>query len=284
MKKILLKRINSDGGFMGPTHALSGVAAFLFVAAFFSSFFQKIYGPTNYPIFIAALILVIGGALLPDFDNTKSTAISVTGIVGQLISTAMRASARAIYAVTRGKLDKPSADPHRMFWHTILAGVGVGALVSLLVKTTSPISFTVAGRSISLAHFIVGFFLLIATQLMFAVFFKKLIKKISGGLGIVMSWLIGLGITIALLSTIPNGASLTWVGISISAGWLIHILGDTLTTAGTPLLFPLSHKGHRWWSWRLPPYIHANGPIEHYVFFPLFLVIIGISLFKLITG
>lgn len=279
MKKLLLKRFNSDEGFMGPTHALSGVAAFLFVAAFFSEYFQRVYGPTNYPIFIAGLILTIGGSLLPDFDNTSSTAISVTGMVGQLISSAMRASARAIYAVTRKKTEPATADPHRMFWHTIVAAVGIGFLVQALISSTSLIKITLLGKVYSVGTLILAFLILIASQLMFAVFFKRFIKKV----GKLIPWGIGLGISFALIATIPDGA-LSWVGISISLGWFIHILGDTLTTAGTPLLFPLSHKGKRWWSWRLPPYIHANGPIEHYVFIPLFLLIIGVSLIKLITG
>ena len=89
MKKLLLKRLGSDEGFMGPTHALSGVAVFFFIAAFAPNIFIKLFGAINYPLYITALILVIGGALLPDFDNVKSTAISVTGFVGQIISSAM---------------------------------------------------------------------------------------------------------------------------------------------------------------------------------------------------
>ena len=284
MKKLLLKRLGSDGGFMGPTHALSGVAVFFFIAAFAPNIFIKLFGAINYPLYITALILVIGGALLPDFDNVKSTAISVTGFVGQIISSAMRSSARVIYTLTRGKKDAPTADPHRMFWHTIVAAISVGFLVTLLIKSTSLIKFSVFGRPATLSILIVGFLLLVATQLTFAIFFKKSIKKISGGLGIVVSWVIGLVVTLALLSQIPATTNFQWVGIAISLGWIIHILGDTVTTAGTPLFFPLKHKGTRWWNWRCPPHIHANGPIEHYVFFPLFVLIIVISIFKIFVS
>lgn len=285
MKKRLLSKINSDNGFMGPTHAMSGVAVFLFVAAFFPMFIQKLFGQTNVFIYTAALLIVVGSALLPDFDNVKSTAISVLGIVGQGISSAMRGSARAIYSITRSKYDKPNADPHRGFWHTIVAGLSIGGLTYLLLKSTSMIKITLSGKDFSLATIIVGFIILISTQLVFAVFFKKVIRKMSNGiLGRLTSWILGFAVAISLVINFPPNSDFKWVGIAISAGWITHILGDTLTTSGTPLFFPIPHKGHRWWSHRWYPRIKANGPVEHYIFIPFFLIIIAISVSKLILG
>lgn len=285
MKKRLLNKINSDNGFMGPTHAMSGVAIFLFVAAFFPAFIQKLFGDVNVFTYTAALLILVGSALLPDFDNVKSTAISVLGVVGQGISSAMRASARVIYSLTRSKYDKPNADPHRGFWHTIVAGLSAGGLTYLLIKSTSLIRFTAFNREFNVAMVIIALIILISTQLVFAVFFKKVIRRLSNGiLGQLTAWILGVIVATALLINFPENMDYKWVGIAISSGWIIHILGDTLTTSGTPLLFPIPHKGHRWWSHRWYPRIKANGPVEHYIFIPFFLIVIAISVSKLLLG
>lgn len=276
------KQSLSNSAFMGPTHALSVVAVFLLIAAFFPVLFSSFFQPESLALYLTALIIAIGAGLLPDFDNVKSTAISVMGPIGSILSTLMRSIARIIYSITRSKYDKPDADPHRGFWHTIIAGLLVGFLSYLLITATNVFSFNLFGKNITGSIFIVGIFLLIATQLMFSAFFKSTVKRISNGLfGGLVIWALGLGLTISLLSFIPSNADFKWVGFAISAGWIIHILGDTLTTSGTPLLWPIPRKGHRWWSWRMYPRIRANGPVEHYVFVPLFLILILISLIKL---
>ena len=82
----------------------------------------------------------------------------------------------------------------------------------------------------------------------------------------------------------PTTESYNWVGIMIMIGWITHILGDTITTSGTPILWPLSHHGKRWWSYRLPPHIHADGEIEHKLFFPLFALLVVVALVKIVMG
>lgn len=282
MKKLLLKKFNSNNAFMGPTHAMSGVAAFLVIAAFLPELFNKLLPSENYFLYLGALILMTGAALLPDFDNTTSTAISVLGIVGHTLSTAMRAIARVVYSATRSKYDKTGADPHRGFWHTILAGVSIGGLAYLALTSTKFISMELFDRTLTLSHLLLAVFLTIGTQLVFAIFFKKFIKQLP--MGRLVGWAIGAALSLTIVVNIPADINYMWVWFAISAGWITHILGDTLTTAGTPLLAPLPIKGHRWWNVRVPPHVKANGPIEHYIFMPLFVLITLVSLAKLFIG
>lgn len=278
MNKHLMERVHSDDGFMGRTHALSGVALFLVVAAFFPTLFATLLPNANWALVISAFLLTVGASLLPDFDNVRSTIISVLGIIGVGISTVMRAFARAIYSVTRSKSDKPNADPHRGFWHTIIAGLMTGFLAYLLVTTTSKVKIPIFDTIDHLGYLFLGLFILIATQVTFAIFFKSQMKKLTKGFGgQAVSWLIGLAITVLLLMNLPKVDSYLWVFVCISGGWIIHILGDTITTSGTPLLFPIKHKGHRWWNWRFPPHIKAGGPTENYVVMPalVFLIVIA---------
>ena len=92
---------------------------------------------------IGATIVIAGAALLPDFDNVKSTAISTLGPFGKLISKLTRASAVGIYTLTKQERDNDTPDAHRGFWHTIVASVIVGIIVFCLssIKTDIKIVF-----------------------------------------------------------------------------------------------------------------------------------------------
>lgn len=280
---MIKKRIKSDDAFMGPTHALSVVAVFLIIISFFPGFFADFFGPQHILFYILVLLISSGSGLLPDFDNTRSTAISVLGPIGSVISNTMRMTARVIYSLTRSKMDKPSADPHRGFWHTIVAAVGFGGIMWGLVKICTRFTFSIFSIKTNAGFVVIFVYALICTQLVLAVFFKRFSKRISNGfLGKLSLWIIGFLLTLVLMLNLPEITRYGWFWIAISGGWIIHILGDTLTTSGTPLFWPIKHKGHRWWSYRWPPYIRANGPIEHYIFIPFFLLIIAISLLNIL--
>lgn len=283
MKHLLTMRKNEDNAFMGPTHALSGVAVFLLVLAFIPTFSSKFLFD-NLFITIAFAIIFVGSALLPDFDNTRSTVISVLGIIGQGMSTSMRAIARIVYSLTRSKYDKPGADPHRGFWHTIVAGVSIGGLIYLATTSLSIFQFNLFGREVTAGTLLTWSLLVIFSQIVFAVFLKKAMKRLSNiFLGSLVGWIVSGILSASIVINLPINQNYLWVWIAIAGGWIVHILGDTLTTSGTPLLFPIPHKGHRWWNWRLPPYIKANGPVEHYIFVPLFFILIAVALLKLVV-
>lgn len=50
----------------------------------------------------------------------------------------------------------------------------------------------------------------------------------------------------AYVSTTPQQ-----VALAAGAGWLSHVIADSCTTAGVPVLWPLKIKGRRWWRLRL---------------------------------
>lgn len=278
MNKRFHNRINSDNGFMGTTHALSVLALMLALLAFGKPVATFLFGDLI-PIKMAIIIVVaIGAGLLPDFDNVKSTAISTMGIFGHLISTFMRALSSMIYAVSHNGKDKPDRDPHRGFWHTITAGLAVGLVSTLLISNLGRISLTIMNKEITWGYLVAGLIIFLGTELMITVFFKKMLAKFTGQALLSISLhVISLATTVLLLYFVPADTSLSFIGAAVSIGWIGHILGDSITTAGVPLTWPISHKGYMWWNWRFPPYIHANGPEEHKIFVPLFTVIAIVS-------
>ena len=125
------KRIQNEDGFMGPTHAVSAIAFYLLLALFFKDFLISLGISNSLPILVVSSIVIAGAALIPDLDNTTSTAMSVLGIFGKLVSNVMRAIAEIVYSLTKSKYDDSNSNPHRGFWHTILAGIILGIIIKL---------------------------------------------------------------------------------------------------------------------------------------------------------
>lgn len=278
---MLSYRLKNENGFMGNTHALSVVAVVLSFAAFLPKiFFNDILNTKDISVLIAALIIAMGAGLLPDLDNTKSSAISTLGPIGSLLSFIMRSSSEGIYALSHTRKEPSESDPHRGFWHTAFSGIAMGIIVIFITKITTFIKFD--NHSFSLSSILLFMFVLIGFELSITALLGQKVRTIKhNSFGILTLWLTGLIFTIILVSVMPQLKSYTWMGVIIIIGWLTHILGDTITTSGTPFLWPISHHGKRWWSYRLPPHIHADSEVEHKIFFPLFFIIATIAFVKL---
>lgn len=281
MNHLLRYRMRSNEGFMGKTHALSVVAVALSLAAFLPSFFyDKLLETHNIVVFVAGLMIAIGAGLFPDLDNTSSSMVNVLGPLGTLLSKFMRGISRTVYSITHTRKEPTEADPHRQFWHTALAAVSGGILTALLLALRIPIAM-IGTEYITVTTVILFIMLTISSNLIITVFFKK-----SGKRTVMQSlivWAIGAFIALVIIGILPSNQSYIWVGAMVTLGWLTHILGDTLTTSGTPILSPFKHKGKRWWNYRLPPHVKANGSAEWHFFFPLFAVIAIIDVIMIIA-
>lgn len=274
----MISRLKSDSGLMGPTHALSAIAMAFLVTWLASDFmFNTVLGSNSSVVFITAIIIIVGAALMPDLDAVKSTSINVLGPIGTVLSKLMRGSSSMIQSTIRSKSDSPNADPHRGFWHTILSGILVGLLVTGLASINIEL-FRIKGFSVSVATFIVILIIYISIQLLMASLFKSVYKKSKKSL-ISMLAVKGGGLiaAIALLALVPNDLNYNWVGAAVTFGWIAHLLGDAMTVSGVPLFFPLKFKGKMWWSHRLPLGIKAGGWIEMSILVPLFSIITIIS-------
>lgn len=276
------KRFKSDSGLMGPTHALSAVALSLCVAWLAKDFmFDTLLGSKDIMLFISAIIIIIGSSLMPDLDATNSTSITTLGPIGKVLSKAMRGFSVLIQNMIKGPYDKGS-DPHRGFWHTILAAFLAGILITGLANINVNL-FTIFDIDITLSKLIVIIYIYISLQLgvasLFKPFYKKNVDKPLGKLGLNIASLL---IAAYLMYSLPSNAKYNWIGGAVTFGWITHLIGDMLTVSGVPILFPLKYKGKRWWNFRLPLGIKAGGVFEKSILIPLLSVIIAISLFKVI--
>lgn len=280
---MIRKRIKSDSGLMGPSHALSAIAIALLVTWFASDFmFNTVLGTNDIIVYMTAIIIIVGAALMPDLDAVKSTSISTLGVVGSALSTVMRGFSKIIQSTIRSKTDAPDPDPHRGFWHTILSAFLVGSFVVALtsIKTTL---FKVGDVNVTLAIFVIIFIIFISIQLLIASLFKSLHKKSKASLIAKISIRLGsLLLALTLVAFLPKGLDYKWVGAVVTFGWIAHLIGDMMTVAGVPVLFPLKFKGKHWWNFRFPLGIKAGGWIEMSILMPLFAIIIIIAAINVI--
>lgn len=280
---MLENRIKSDSGLMGPTHALSAISITLLITWLASEFmFTRVLGSTNEIVYISALIIIIGSALMPDLDAVQSTSINTLGIVGVILSKGMRGLSSLIQSTLRSGSDSPDPDPHRGFWHTFISAGLIGILVSTLTSINKEI-FTISGNTITIATAIVIFIIYISIQLVLSSLFKPFYKKNSNNIqGKIIMQVGSLATALSLMVFLPADLSYKWVGAAVSLGWILHLLGDMLTVAGVPVLWPLKHKGKRWWNFRFPFGIKAGGFIEKTILIPLFVIILIISAINVI--
>ena len=275
------KRFKSDKGLMGPTHALSAVAfALLFTWLASDIMFKEILGSSNVVVFISAMIIIVGASLMPDLDATKSTSINVLGIVGTVLSKAMRGFSSIVQNLIKGPYDK-SSDPHRGFWHTLLSAFLMGVIFSSLTSINIKL-FTIKDVTITISTFIVLFILYISIQLSLASLFKPFYNKNKNKIGKLGITIGAIAISFTLIYLLPSNINYYWVGGAVTFGWIAHLLGDMMTVSGVPILFPLKFKGKRWWDFRLPFGIKAGGFIVKTVLIPLFSIIIIISLYNIV--
>src|SRR5438094_717505 len=74
-------------------------------------------------------------------------------------------------------------------------------------------------------------------------------------------------------------ATAGWLGIAVAAGCLTHCLGDALTEAGCPFLFPVPIAGETWYEIRPPRFLRfkTGKKVENRLIFPVF-VLLGVLL------
>ncbi|WP_221586212.1 metal-dependent hydrolase [Microbacterium sp. G2-8] len=192
---------------MGTSHAVSGAAAWVAVTTAVPGFGWAPIDPVGV---LAGAAVCAGAALLPDIDHPSSTI--ATGLPG----------GRVISGVASG-----ISGGHRKGMHSLVAVLGVLiAAIALSYVTWTPEGWSdplpigpAAGAAVCIA---VG---------------TKCLRIAKGWL---LSWLIGIASAIALTWWMPGQFS--WFATCIGVGYLVHLLGDTLTTGGVPWLWPLMLK------------------------------------------
>lgn len=267
---------------MGATHALSATAILLGLVAFLPGFMEWA-GLTSLALIVLAVLVATGGSLIPDLDNSASSAKSALGIFGHALSVFFIASSKVIQTLVRTRRDDPDPNPHRGFWHTIPAALLIGVVTLLLTQIPGKVSVPMFGE-VTVSWLVALFITAVCTHLALAGLFSSAVKKIrkSSVVGELVAFVVSFGITLAVFWFVPHEGNYWWLAVAITLGVLIHIFGDAFTTAGVPLLFPLSGfiKGKFWWTTRFTP-MKAGGVAEKFVVIPICALLTAVAFVKI---
>ena len=258
---------------MGPTHAMSGAAAYLAAAAGAIPL-----GVAGQPLPVVAVGAAVcsGAALLPDLDcpgslSTKdgSTVVRAFGILGEVVGHSLEKASLAVYNLTRSKYDKPKNSGHRTLTHTAVFTVGLGLLTSL--GASLPGSFSLFGKDWQTGNAVAILIMWACLHLSLFGLFEKWAKKTRKKYGLLAVMGVSAVLTAITASQLPDGGTnFAWLGLAVGAGAVIHCLGDAITKAGVPFLWPIPIRGKRWWDIRFPSFmaIRAGGTFEYAVLLP----------------
>lgn len=266
--------------FMGPTHALSGLALYLLILAINPSLItNSVLHSTAVSVITAGGLVTAGQALGPDIDNPSSTIVNLLWPVGHILSAIVRTLSTMVYSITKTKHEPIESDPHRQLTHTIPYAIILGVLT--FIATSIPGTVTIAEKQFTIGTLIGLIIILFSTQLAFAGLFSRVFKKYKnkGIIGNISILIISLVITATIFYTLPENHNFSWLAGCVVLGHLIHIFGDTITTGGTPITFPFKVKGKRWWITRFSGM--KTGGFGEFIFQAIFIVTIVLSIARI---
>lgn len=190
---------------MGASHAVSGAAAW--VALTSTAPIALGTHPLEPQGVILGALVTAGAALLPDVDHHSATIARSGGFL-------TRGLAGAAGAASGG---------HRHGLHTALAAVGAALLTGFADRLTATVPL--------LGTIPLGSALVLLALVAFA---NKALDL--GRSGVINLWLGAAAVTVAVLVWAPE--QLEWLPQAVLVGFLVHLVGDLITTGGLPLLWP----------------------------------------------
>jgi membrane-bound metal-dependent hydrolase YbcI (DUF457 family) len=247
---------------MGPSHALSGAAAWLagsWALDQYSGYHQS-------PLALGVGTLVCaGGALLPDLDlsgkvtrNQGGATVAHTfGVVSLFIAECVEKISLGVYTATKLSKDPRRNNGHRTFTHTLpfaaLIGWGTTALAAQYGK------WAVVG----IVFFMAGLAL------------RGLFEEWAERAGWVIVTIASVAIAWFTAANLPNDRGYPMLGFAAGVGCFVHLMGDIITSAGIPILWPIPIRRRMWRMIGIPNRIavKVGGKVETVVLRTAFTII-----------
>lgn len=280
-------------GFMGRTHALLSIMLFCLCMLIPVDFFQSILGmlKENILFLIMALIVLIGGALLPDLDNGQSSAGATLGPLGSICTTFMQSISSIFWTMLHGKGDKMPPSQHRYFWHTLICCAGIICLFYFGMPTGTDTLITNIQKSEDITTWVqynailIFFVILIFISILVGsnMFVSKLVSIFK------FSKLKYLNYVLPVLACVYvfflDMSHLKILGICIGMGYFFHCFEDCFADTGVPFLWPIPIKNQLWKRIRLIPVTIQTGGLANTILDVIILAIdIGLIVLVILGG
>ena len=283
-------------GFMGITHALLSLLAMAIMMILPGYYPQSTFGVLKHDIllFIVCLVVLTGGALLPDLDNSESTAKHDLGIIGSMFMLFMRSTSSIIWNIYHFKGDNKPNTQHRYLWHTPIVSIGLIALLYFNLPSGNYTIFTNLKNSITTHQF--GRFLQTNTFIIFLILLcfvsvlcgtsmlLKLIEKFVR-LPFYVKYIFPL-LSLGYIFT-TTYTNLRIIGLCIGVGYFLHCIEDFFCDTGIPLLWPIpkfwGKQKKVWWRPWLPLRVTTGGIVNTIINILAGLAAISVFVYAFVT-
>lgn len=238
-------------GWMGKTHALMSVMLLCLLMLVPINVFKETFGllRNNILFFIVGIVVLIGGALLPDLDNGVSSAGSTLGFMGTVCTAFMQSTSSLMWTLLHGKRDKHPESPHRYFWHTLIVSVGLICLflfglpkgdITIIndIKEKSFLNFLQSNITVIFFILITFMAVLCGSNIVMHFFIKTF------NLPKLLNYICPVAV-IVYISTIDYN-HIRILGLCIGLGYLFHCIEDIFADTGVPFLWPIPIHGQLW--------------------------------------
>jgi membrane-bound metal-dependent hydrolase YbcI (DUF457 family) len=242
---------------MGPTHAVSGAAAWLAGAGVTAAVFGHPQNPVELAVYTA---VCAGSALLPDLDcsgavlrNRGGATVARTfGVASLFLAECVEKFSLFVYRITSTSHDDKRTNGHRTLTHTwlfnVLLGLGTGTLSERFGKTAV----------VAILFFTFGLAV------------RGLMADVARKSGWVLVTLLSAAAAYLAILLLPGGRGYPLLGVAVAAGGIIHTLGDMITRHGCPVIWPIIWRRQRWWEFGVPDLIAVpvDGWFERLILLP----------------
>jgi membrane-bound metal-dependent hydrolase YbcI (DUF457 family) len=247
---------------MGPSHALSGAAVWL--AGSWALNFTDVYHQGPLEIAVGTAVCA-GAALLPDLDMSGkvtsgeggATIAQAFGRVSLFVAEVLEKFCTFVYFMTRMRDDPRRENGHRTLTHTLPFAIAVGW--ATMLACTAGGKWTVMG----ILFVMVG----LALRGLFHTWARKR--------GWILITLVSAAATYGAYVNLPPERGYPMLGVAVGVGCLVHLLGDVITSAGVPIVWPIP-TGRRMWRMIGVPNalaVRVGGKVETIVLRGLFTII-----------
>ena len=219
---------------MGPSHALSGAAAWL-AGSWALEYTGRVAHQTPLELAVGTAVCA-GGALLPDLDlsgrvSTGQGGATVAHTFGRpslFLAEVVEKVSLFVYSATRTRRDPQRRNGHRTLTHTLPFTVGVGFLTTWACIQGG--KWAVMG----ILFFLLGLAL------------RGLFSTWAARAGWVLISIVSAAAAFGTYVYLPAGRGYPLLGVAAGVGCFVHLMGDIVTRAGIPILWPIP-TGRRMW-------------------------------------
>jgi hypothetical protein len=242
---------------MGPTHAVSGAAAWLAGAGVTAAVLGHRQSTVELAVYTA---VCAGSALLPDLDcsgavlrNKGGATVARTfGVASLFLAEVVEKTSLVVYRLTKTRHDEKRTNGHRLLTHTWLFNVLLGLGAAWLCESV--------GKNAVVAVLFFTFGLAV----------RGLMADVARKSGWILITALSAAAAALAVMTLPADRGYPLLGLAVGAGGVIHTLGDMITRHGCPVLFPIIWRQQRWWEFGVPDAVavKVDGWFERAVLLP----------------